>query len=194
MILKNKGDNNISKNLNENLNENLDENFNKKDIEKEISSQKEKKILKKRILKVEEEFYKIKDAFLRARAEVQNSKRRSEKEMEKIHKYSLYKFAKSLLPIKDSLESSLNLNLSSIEIIRNGINLTLKQLSSIFEQNNFIEIFPDVGEILDPMKHQAISIVYSKQNDNTIAKVLQCGYMLYDRLLRPALVIVSKKK
>lgn len=162
-------------------------------IENKNSSQEEKKILKERLFKIEEEFYKIKDAFLRARAEVENSKRRSDKEIKKIHKYSLYKFAKSLLPVRDSLESALKAKVSSMKIIKNGINLTLKQLSNIFKENNFIEIFPKVGEDLDPMKHQAISVIYSNKKNNTIVKVLQCGYMLYKRLLRPALVIVSKK-
>ncbi|WP_339044983.1 nucleotide exchange factor GrpE [Candidatus Zinderia endosymbiont of Aphrophora alni] len=194
-----KKNSNIFKNLEERskktniIDENIEKKKNNKKNKISLCLIKKKK-LKKKIIKIKKKFKKVKEAFLRARAEIENNSKRFQNEIKKIYKYSIYKFAKSLLPIRDSLESSLKINISSIEVLKSGINLTLKQLSNIFDKNSFIEISPKIGECLDPMKHQAISIIISEQENNTIVDVLQKGYMLYDRLLRPALVIVAKKK
>jgi len=101
-------------------------------------------------------------------------------------------FAESLLPVRDSLEMALKIETPSIESLKEGVEMTLKQLSSAFERNRLVEVNPQAGEKLDPMKHQAISMVAAEQEANTIVSVLQKGYMISDRLLRPALVTVSQ--
>jgi molecular chaperone GrpE len=87
---------------------------------------------------------------------------------------------------------ALKIETPSIESLKEGVEMTLKQLSSAFERNRLVEVNPQVGEKLDPMKHQAISMVAAEQEANTVVSVLQKGYMISDRLLRPALVTVSQ--
>ena len=96
------------------------------------------------------------------------------------------------MPVKDSLEMALKVETPSIESLKEGVEMTLKQLASAFEKNRLLEINPEPGEKLDPMKHQAISMVPAEQEANTVVTVLQKGYMIADRLLRPALVIVAQ--
>jgi molecular chaperone GrpE len=97
-----------------------------------------------------------------------------------------------MVPVKDSLEMALKVETPSIESLKEGVEMTLKQLASAFEKNRLLEINPEPGEKLDPMKHQAISMVPAEQEANTVVTVLQKGYMIADRLLRPALVIVAQ--
>jgi molecular chaperone GrpE len=136
----------------------------------------------------------MQDAFLRAKAEAENSRRRAQEEIARAYKYAIEKFAETLLPVKDSLEMALQVATPSVDAIRQGVEMTLKQLSSAFEKNSLLEINPQPGEKLDPMQHQAVSTVPADQAPNTIVNVLQKGYMLADRLLRPALVTVAQEK
>jgi molecular chaperone GrpE len=134
------------------------------------------------------------DAFLRAKAEVENMRRRAQEDISRAHKFAIESFAEALVPVKDSLEMALKVETPSIESLKEGVEMTLKQLSSAFEKNRLLEINPQNGEKLDPMKHQAISMVPAEQEANTIVAVLQKGYMISDRLLRPALVTVSQER
>ena len=136
----------------------------------------------------------MQDAFLRAKAEAENMRRRAQEDITRAHKFAIESFAEALVPVKDSLEMALKVETPSIESLKEGVEMTLKQLSSAFEKNRLIEISPETGEKLDPMKHQAISMVPADQEANTIVTVLQKGYMIADRLLRPALVTVSQEK
>lgn len=132
------------------------------------------------------------DSFLRAKADAENMRRRAQEDIARAHKFAIESFAEAMVPVKDSLEMALKVETPSIESLKEGVEMTLKQLSSAFEKNRLLEINPSVGEKLDPMKHQAISMVPADQEANTIVTVLQKGYMIADRLLRPALVTVSQ--
>jgi len=136
----------------------------------------------------------MQDAFLRARAEGENIRRRAQEDIAKAHKFAIEGFAESLLAVKDSLEMALKIENASLESLKEGVDMTLKQLSSAFEKNKLQEVSPQTGEKLDPMKHQAVSAVPAEQEANTVVAVLQKGYMISDRLLRPALVTVAQGK
>jgi molecular chaperone GrpE len=133
------------------------------------------------------------DAWLRAKAEGENIRRRAQEDISKAHKFAVEKFAGELLAVKDSLEAALATQDQTVESFRSGVELTLKQLVSAFEKNALIEINP-VGEKFDPHKHQAIGMVDSDQEANTVVTVLQKGYLIAERTLRPALVMVAKGK
>lgn len=132
------------------------------------------------------------DAWLRAKAEADNIRRRSAEEVQAAQKFAVTKFATEMLAVKDSLEMALK-DTSSIESIQAGVDLTLKQLVSVFERFQLAEINP-VGEKLDPHKHQAISVVPADAEPNTVVSVMQKGYLLGDRVIRPAMVVVAKAK
>jgi molecular chaperone GrpE len=134
----------------------------------------------------------MQDSFLRAKAEAENIRRRAQEDISRAHKFAIESFAEALVPVKDSLEMALKLEAPTVESIKEGVEMTLKQLSTAFDKNKLLEINPQPGEKLDPMKHQAISMVPADQAANTIVSVLQKGYMIADRLLRPALVTVAQ--
>ncbi|HTH44495.1 MAG TPA: nucleotide exchange factor GrpE [Oxalicibacterium sp.] len=134
------------------------------------------------------------EAFLRAKAETENFRRRAQEDIARAHKFAIESFAEALVPVKDSLEMALQIATPSVESLKEGVDMTLKQLSAAFEKNRLLEIMPQQGEKLDPMKHQAISMVPADQEPNTIVSVLQKGYLISDRLLRPALVTVAQEK
>ena len=134
------------------------------------------------------------DQFLRAQAEMQNIRRRSEEEVSKARKYALESFAESLLPVCDSLEAGLAHKDASTEVIREGAEATLRQLKQALERNKVLEIAPAAGTKFDPTQHQAISMVPAEQEANTVVSVLQKGYSIADRVLRPALVTVAAPK
>jgi molecular chaperone GrpE len=134
------------------------------------------------------------DQFLRAQAEMQNVRRRSEEEVSKARKFALDSFAESLLPVCDSLEAGLNHQDQTTEQIRAGAEATLRQLKAALERNKVLEINPVAGTRFDPHQHQAISVVPAEQEANTVVTVLQKGYALADRVLRPALVTVAAGK
>lgn len=150
--------------------------------------------LESRLAEAEKKASDMQDAFLRAKAEVDNVRRRAQEDVAKTHKFAVESFAESLLAVKDSLEMSLAVDAPSVESIKEGVEVTLRQLKQVFEKNKLLEIVPEKGEKLDPMKHQAISTVPVDQEPNTIVDVLQKGYMLSDRLLRPAVVVVAASK
>ncbi len=133
------------------------------------------------------------DAWLRAKAEADNVRKRAQADIANAHKYALEGFANSLLPVKDSLEAALNTENITIESLREGVELTLKQLNACFDKSSIKEIDP-VGERFDPHRHQAMTAVDSEQAPNTVLHVFQKGYALNDRVLRPAFVTVSKAK
>ena len=134
------------------------------------------------------------DAWLRAKAETENVRRRAVEDVEKARKFALDKFAGDLLAVKDSLEAALATgDNASIESVKSGVELTLKQLSGVFEKNAINEINP-MGARFDPNWHQAIGMVEAEGEPNTVATVLQKGYLLNDRVIRPALVMVVKPK
>jgi molecular chaperone GrpE len=134
------------------------------------------------------------DAWLRAKAETENVRRRGAEDAEKARKFAVEKFAGDLLAVKDSLEAALATGeTASIESLKSGVELTLKQLASVFEKNNISEVNP-LGEKFDPNAHQAIAMVDGEGEANTVANVLQKGYLLSERVLRPAMVMVTKPK
>jgi len=131
------------------------------------------------------------DQVLRTHAEAENVRRRSQDDVAKARKFGIESFAESLVPVKDSLEAALAQADQSLEDMRAGIDVTLKQLSGAFERNMLKEIAPAQGDKFDPHLHQAISSVPSDQPANTVVQLLQKGYVISDRTLRPALVMVA---
>ena len=134
------------------------------------------------------------DQYLRAQADVQNARRRADDEITKARKFAVESFAESLLPVADSLEAGLAIKDATVAQLREGSEATLRQLSSALERNKVIAINPPAGEKFDPHKHQAISMVPSELDANTVVAVLQKGYSIADRIMRPALVTVSAPK
>ncbi|MCF8177212.1 MAG: nucleotide exchange factor GrpE [Sulfuritalea sp.] len=136
------------------------------------------------------------DAWLRAKAETENVRRRAQEDIVKAGKFAVERFSGELLAVKDSLEAALSSENQSAENLSAGVELTLKQLVAAFEKSGLVEINP-LGEKFDPHRHQAISQIEAPDDAteaNTVLTVLQKGYALHDRVIRPALVIVSKAK
>ena len=131
------------------------------------------------------------DAYLRAKAEVENIRRRSEEEISKARKFAVEGFAESLLPVRDSLEAAIAIPAATPEQLLEGVHATLRQLTTALERNKVVEVNPPAGAKFDPHQHQAISVVPAAQEPNTVVAVLQKGYTIADRVLRPALVTVS---
>lgn len=134
------------------------------------------------------------DAFMRAKAEGENIRRRAQEDVAKAHKFAVESFAEAMVPVKDSLEMALKVENPTLESLKEGVEMTLKQLNSAFERNRLIEVMPAAGEKLDPNKHQAVAMVPAEQEANTVVAVLQKGYMIADRLLRPAIVTAAQPK
>jgi molecular chaperone GrpE len=134
------------------------------------------------------------DSFLRAKAEGENIRRRSEEEVSKARKYAIESFADSMLPVKDSLEAAIGMPDAPLEKVLEGVHATLRQLAQALERNKVIEINPPAATKFDPHQHQAISMVPAEQEANTVVAVLQKGYRIADRVLRPALVTVAAPK
>ena len=134
------------------------------------------------------------DQFLRAKAEAENARRRAEEEISKARKFAVEAFAESLLPVADSLTAGLAIADATAEQLREGSEATLRQLKSALERHKVIEINPATGTKFDPHQHQAISVVPAEQEANTVVSVLQKGYLIADRVLRPALVTVTAPK
>ena len=126
------------------------------------------------------------DQYLRAKADAENARRRAEDEITKARKFAVESFAESLLPVADSLEAGL--------AIQEGAQATLRQLIAALERNKVIAINPEAGAKFDPHHHQAISVVPAEQEANTVVTVLQKGYLIAERVLRPALVTVAAPK
>ena len=136
----------------------------------------------------------VADAYLRAKAEAENTRRRAEEEVSKARKFAVDSFAESLLPVKDSLEAAIAMPDARPEQMLEGVHATLRQLSAALERHKVLEIAPPAGTKFDPHQHQAISVVPSEQDAGTVVAVLQKGYLIADRVLRPALVTVAAQK
>jgi molecular chaperone GrpE len=135
----------------------------------------------------------LQDQFRRAIAETDNVRKRGQEEVQKAHKFAIESFAEHLLPVMDSLEAAVTHGSDDLAKVREGVELTLRQLAGALEKGKVLAINP-VGEKFDPHRHQAISMVPSEQDANTVVSVLQKGYVIADRVLRPALVTVSQPK
>ncbi len=133
----------------------------------------------------------LSDAYLRTKAEIENTRRRAEEEMAKARKFAVESFADSLLPVRDSLEAAIAIPAATPEQLLEGVHATLRQLTQALERNKVVEVNPPTGAKFDPHQHQAISVVPAAQEPNTVVAVLQKGYTIADRVLRPALVTVS---
>lgn len=144
-----------------------------------------------RLQELEAKHADMSDAYLRAKAESENTRRRAEDEIAKARKYAVENFADSLLPVKDSLEAAIALPAATPEQMLEGVHATLRQLVTALERNKVLEINPAAGAKFDPHQHQAISVVAAAQEPNTVVAVLQKGYLIADRVLRPALVTVT---
>ena len=136
----------------------------------------------------------LQESFLRAKAETENVRRRAQEDVAKAHKFAIESFAEHLLPVVDSLEAAVAHSSDDLQKVREGVELTLRQLSGALEKGRVVAINPPAGEKFDPHRHQAISMVPAEQEPNTIVSVLQKGYVIADRVLRPALVTVAQPK
>ena len=174
------------KNLTEELDQNEDQDLSKEndnEENQEIDSQSNDLL---------EQIEDLKNQVLYAKAEAENIRRRSYEEADKTRKFAIEGFSQELLSVKDSLEASLGSDNVDNKILIDGVELTLKQLNAVFEKFNIVEINP-IGEKFDPNEHQAMSMIESKeQESNTVLSVLQKGYKLNDRVVRPAMVSVVK--
>jgi len=151
-----------------------------------------------RLAELEAKHASVSDAYLRAKAEAENTRRRAEEEMAKARKFAVEGFAESLLPVCDSLEAAIALQTSDSpatpEQMLEGVHATLRQLNAALERNKVLPINPPAGTKFDPHQHQAISMVPADAEANTVVSVLQKGYLIADRVLRPALVMVAAPK
>jgi molecular chaperone GrpE len=145
-----------------------------------------------RLSRAETEANEMKDAWLRARAELENVRKQGQADVARAHKYAIDKFASELLPVKDALELALS-SPGEVDSLREGVALTLKQLVAAFAKSGITEIAAD-GEKFDPHRHQAMAMIESAEAPNTVVQVFQKGYLLNDRVLRPALVAVAKAR
>jgi molecular chaperone GrpE len=136
----------------------------------------------------------LNDAFLRAKAEAENVRRRADEDLAKARKFAVESFAESLLPVVDSLQAAIAQPEANTAQVLEGVHATLRQLQSALERNKVVEVAPPAGTKFDPHQHQAISVVPANQEANTVVAVLQKGYLIADRVLRPALVTVAAPK
>ena len=149
--------------------------------------------LEAKLAAAQAEAEKMRDEWLRAKADTENVRRRGADDVAKAHKFGIEGFAGALLAVKDSLDAALTVENTSVESFKEGVEITARQLESVFEKFAVKVINPQ-GEKFDPHRHQAISQVESDQEPNTVVSVLQKGYLIHDRVLRPALVMVAKAK
>lgn len=147
-----------------------------------------------RLAELEAKQTELSDAYLRAKAEAENTRRRADEEIAKARKFAVESFAESLLPVRDSLEAGTAIPDASSEQLLQGVHATLRLLAQVLERNRVVEINPPGGTRFDPHQHQAISVVPAEQEANTVVAVLQKGYLIAERVLRPALVTVAAAK
>ena len=151
-------------------------------------------IAEQRYAELEAKHTELADTYLRAKAEAENTRRRADEDISKARKYAIESFAESLLPVKDSLEAAIAMPDAKVEQVLEGVHATLRQLSAALDRNKVLPIAPPAGTKFDPHQHQAISVVPADQDANTVVAVLQKGYLIADRVLRPALVTVAAAK
>jgi molecular chaperone GrpE len=150
------------------------------------------KPLEQQLAEAQAQVEQQRDAMLRALADAENARKRFQAEAANAQKYALERFGESLLPVMDSLEAALANRDASPEALRDGVQLTLRQLAQALEKARITPIAPVAGERFDPYRHQAMAAVESQSEPNTVVAVMQKGYQLHDRVLRPALVTVAK--
>ena len=150
--------------------------------------------LEERLAALEARHTEVSDAYLRAKAEAENTRRRADEEISKARKYAVESFAESLLPVCDSLEAALANGSGAPDKVLEGVGATLRQLTAALERSKVVPIAPPPGTRFDPHQHQAISMVSAPQDPNTVVSVLQKGYLISERVLRPALVTVAAPK
>lgn len=150
-----------------------------------------------RVAELEAKNVELADAYLRAKAEMENIRRRADEEVAKSRKFAVESFAESLLPVCDSLHAAIaaqSAGQGTPEQLLEGVQATLRQLSQALERNKVVEVNPPAGTKFDPHQHQAISMVPADQDPHTVVSVLQKGYLIAERVLRPALVMVAAPK
>lgn len=152
----------------------------------------EDKALERLLAEAQARIEEQRDAWMRALAETENVRKRAQADIAAAHKFAVERFVESLLPVCDSLEAALGSAEASPESLRSGIELTLKQLRAALEKAHVSEIVPAAGERFDPHRHQAISMVEADAEPNSVIAVMQKGYSLHERVIRPALVTVAK--
>ena len=145
------------------------------------------------LAEAEAKITELQESFLRAKAETENVRRRAQEDVAKAHKFAIENFAEHLLPVVDSLEAAVAHSSDDLQKVREGVELTLRQLTGALEKGRVVALNP-VGEKFDPHRHQAISMVPADQEPNTVVAVLQKGFVIADRVLRPALVTVAAPK
>ncbi|MFM0089831.1 nucleotide exchange factor GrpE [Paraburkholderia sediminicola] len=145
------------------------------------------------LAEAEAKLAEMQESFLRAKAETENVRRRAQEDVARAHKFAIESFAEHLLPVVDSLEAAVAHSSDDLQKVREGVELTLRQLSGALEKGRVVALNP-VGEKFDPHRHQAISMVPADQEPNTVVAVLQKGFVIADRVLRPALVTVAAPK
>jgi molecular chaperone GrpE len=160
--------------------------------EKTVQPQEVDKPLEQQLAEAQAQAASHRDAMLRALADAENARKRFQAEAASAQKYALERFAESLLPVMDSLEAALANREASPQALRDGVELTLRQLTSALEKARIAPIAPVAGERFDPHRHQAMAAVPADSEPNTVVETMQKGYQLHDRVLRPALVTVSK--
>ena len=168
-------------------NDNIDATVAEQAVEQELSPEQQ-------LAALNAEVAELKDALLRARADQENQRRRAQEELASAHKYAITKFAGELVSVKDYLEMALLDQSGQIDTLKMGVDMTLKQLVSAFEKAQIKDIAPKAGDKLDPHQHQAMSAEEADAEPNTIVRVMQKGYQIADRVLRPAMVVVAKAK
>ncbi|HEX3638977.1 MAG TPA: nucleotide exchange factor GrpE [Paraburkholderia sp.] len=145
------------------------------------------------LAEAEAKIAELQESFLRAKAETENVRRRAQEDVAKAHKFAIESFAEHLLPVIDSLEAAVAHSSDDLQKVREGVELTLRQLTGALEKGRVVALNP-VGEKFDPHRHQAISMVPADQDPNTVVAVLQKGFVIAERVLRPALVTVAAPK
>ena len=150
--------------------------------------------MEEELVELKTKLAEMQDNFLRAKAEGENIRRRAAEDIAKAHKFAIENFAEHLIPVSDSLYAALATEAGDAKAFKEGLEITLKQLVAAFEKGRLVEINPEPGAKFDPHQHQAISMVPSDQEPNTVVSVLQRGFLIADRVLRPALVTVSQAK
>jgi molecular chaperone GrpE len=161
------------------------------DLEQNLETPVVEEIVIDPLAEVQAELADVKDQFLRAKAETENVRKRGFEDVSRARKFAIESFAEHLIPVADSLYAALD---HASDDAKEGLQVVLNQLIAAFEKGKLVEINPVVADAFDPHKHQAISTVESEQAENTVVAVLQRGFMIADRVLRPAMVSVSKKK
>lgn len=152
------------------------------------------KTLEELLAEAEARVQEQRDAWLRALADAENARKRAQTDIASAHKYGVERLAEALVPVMDSLQAALADHASDVATLRSGVELTLKQLGAAFEKASLAEINPAARDKFDPHFHQAMMAVEADADPNTVVAVMQKGYRLHDRVIRPALVTVAKAR